>query len=155
MLPFRLFSIPQLHSALWRLLGGSEWLMPKSGSPHRQPVPDWCQPTWSPTHNENTQGFPVLSGGHSSFCPFSLLSIISVFSTHPLSSGRASLGFEHIRQQPWGTHPTHQLWESYSRKERLLVQDMSGQKQKIWGSFGKWCCTQIKNMGLLITSESF
>ena len=25
------------------------------------------------------------------------------------------------------------------------MQDMSGQKQKIWGSFGKWWCQQIKH----------
>lgn len=28
--------------------------------------------------------------------------------THPFSSDRAILGFEHIRQHHWRTHPTHQ-----------------------------------------------
>lgn len=56
--------------------------------------------------------------------------------THPLSSGRrrASLGFEHMRHHQWRSHPTHQQWESYSRKGRVLVQDVNRQKQKglIW-----------------------
>lgn len=77
--------------------------------------------TRSQAHNVNTKGFPVSSGGHSFFCTFSFCP-----PTHPLSSGRhrASLGFD-IRHHPCQTHPNHQQWESYSRKEQTLVQRMT------------------------------
>lgn len=59
---------------------------------HGQPVSlcptDVCLPTRGQTHNVNTKGFPVFSGGHSGhsfFCTFSLLSVIVAFfsTVHP------------------------------------------------------------------------
>lgn len=115
---------------------GNLWPFAQLMSTNTEPNPQ-CK------HN----GFPVFSGGHLGhllFCTFPLLPIITTFSSvHP------PILFPQAGTEPeWAlntlgitrTHPTHKQWESYSRKEQTLVQDMNRQKLKIWGSCGKWRC---------------
>lgn len=105
-------------------LKAAQWFWHKNIHTHTScignlcPFPDWCLATRSQTHNVNTEGFPVFSGGHS--WPLFLLHFLSfvyyrsIFfqfpPTHPLSSSRrrARLCFERMRHHWWRSHPTHQ-----------------------------------------------
>lgn len=105
-------------------LKAAQWFWHKNIHTHTScignlcPFPDWCLATRSQTHNVNTEGFPVFSGGH--LWPLFLLHFLSfvyyrsIFfqfpPTHPLSSSRrrARLCFERMRHHWWRSHPTHQ-----------------------------------------------
>lgn len=117
---FHLFCPLKSHSALWRQLSGfgTKTYTHTSCIGNLCPFPDWCLATRSQTHNVNTEGFPVFSGGH--LWPLFLLHFLSfvyyrsIFfqfpPTHPLSSSRrrARLCFERMRHHWWRSHPTHQ-----------------------------------------------